>query len=146
MRPENIEKLRNRELRNEDRPFGFAIIAPGLISEMDARIWIDDLYQLVTRSGRTTFGLLVDIRRQRANPPGATALIQQAMRWLREAGCVRSAVVLDNSMALIQIRRLAAETGVDAYERYINAVATPDWERKAEDWIVRGIEPDQPTT
>jgi hypothetical protein len=92
MHPLNAEKLRNRELRNEARPFGYAIVAPGLISEEDARIWFEDLKALVAGVGRESFGLLVDIRKQRANPAGATRIIQNAMIWLRKNGCERSAV------------------------------------------------------
>jgi hypothetical protein len=56
----------------------------------------------------------------------------------------RSVVVLDSTVALIQILRLAKATGVYAYERYLDALKDPEWESKAEDWIMRGIDPDLP--
>lgn len=59
-----------------------------------------------------------------------------------EAGCERSAVIMDNPLALMQIRRLAKETGANWDQRYIGAHQIPDWEAVAMAWIERGVDPE----
>lgn len=142
MKAENLIRVANKDLRNVVTDYGFRITAPGFISVRDAEVWRTDLQALVREVGRRRFGILVDIRGQKANPLGATEIIKDVMKWLRACGCERSAVVLDNPLALIQIRRLAQETGVYAYERYIDARSVPDWEKVALEWLNLGIDPD----
>jgi hypothetical protein len=74
-------------------------------------------------------------------PPGTNAIIQDVMLWLRSHGVRRSALVTDNAILLLQVKRLATETGTVRQERYIDVRHTPDWERVATDWIEHGIEP-----
>lgn len=123
--------------------YGFRVNAPGFLSREETQEWFEDLKGLVGTSGKP-FGLLVDIRSQRANPPEAQIIIQQAMAWMKKAGLVRSAVVLDSAVAKLQTTRLAKASGVYAWERYIDASKEPDWEKRAIDWIVHGIDPDKP--
>lgn len=123
--------------------WGIHMVAPGYITEDAARAWRDDLHRLLADMP-APFGLLVDIRTQRANPPETQTIIQDVMRSLREKGLQRSAVVLDSALALRQLVRLSQSTGVYAYERYLDANTTPDWERRALDWIQHGREPEAP--
>ncbi len=122
--------------------YGFRINAPGFVTLPEARAWFEDLRRLVWESDRKTFGLLVDIRGQRANPPETQNVIKEAMVWMREAGLERSAVVLDSPVAKFQTTRLAKTSGVYAWERYLDASKDLDWERRAVDWIMHGIDPD----
>lgn len=124
--------------------YGFRVHGPGYITPAEARAWFEDLRSRVRALEGKPFGLLVDSRTQKANPPDTQELIKEAMVWLRGHGMERSVVVLDSTVALIQILRLAKATGVYAYERYLDALKEPDWEAKALDWIIRGIDPDLP--
>ncbi len=124
--------------------YGFRVHAPGYITPAEARAWFEDLKPRVLALGGTPFGLMVDSRTQKANPPDTQELIKESMVWLRGHGMERSVVVLDSTVALIQILRLAKTSGVYAYERYLDALKDPDWEAKAVDWIARAIDPDLP--
>ena len=124
--------------------YGFRVHAPGYITPAEARAWFEDLRTRVVALEGKSFGLLVDSRTQKANPPDTQELIKESMVWLRGHGMERSVVVLDSTVALIQILRLAKATGVYAYERYLDALKDPEWEKKAVDWIARGIDPDLP--
>lgn len=125
--------------------YGFRVHAPGYITPAEARAWFDNLKTQVLALEGKSFGLLVDSRTQKANPPDTQATIKEAMVWLRGHGMERSVVVLDSTVALIQILRLAKATGVYAYERYMDALKDPDWEAKALGWIVRHEDPDLPS-
>ena len=124
--------------------YGFRAHGPGYITPAEARAWFEDLKTRVLALEGKPFGMLVDSRTQKANPPETQEVIKEAMVWLRGHGMERSVVVLDSTVALIQILRLAKASGVYAYERYLDALKDPDWETKAVDWIVRAIDPDLP--
>lgn len=131
-----------RMAQNIKTRYGFRINAPGFLSLAETREWFEDLKRLVGTSGKP-FGLLVDIRSQRANPPESQAIIQEAMAWVKGAGLVRSAVVLDSTVAKLQTTRLAKTSGVYAWERYLDASKNLDWEKHAVEWIVNGVDPDK---
>jgi len=59
----------------------------------------------------------------------------------KQKGMQRSAVVLDNALTTTQFRRIAKESGIDAWERYIDANLTPKWSEAAVKWVRDGIEP-----
>ncbi|MFL5352856.1 hypothetical protein [Archangium sp.] len=124
--------------------YGFRVHAPGYITPAEARAWFEDLKARVQALEGKPFGMMVDSRTQKANPPDTQELIKESMVWLRSHGMVRSVVVLDSTVALIQILRLAKATGVYAYERYMDALKDPEWEAKAVGWIRDGIDPDLP--
>jgi hypothetical protein len=54
----------------------------------------------------------------------------------------RNAVILASAIATLQARRIAKETGIDRWARYIDASSRNDWEKIAVDWLTRGVEPD----
>lgn len=131
-----------RMAQNLKTRYGYRINAQGFVTLPEARAWFEDLRRLVGDSGKP-FGLLVDIRGQRGNPAESQEVIKEAMAWMKQSGLARSAVVLDSTVAKIQTTRLAKTTGVYAWERYIDASKDPEWEARAVDWIVHGIDPDQ---
>ncbi len=130
--------------QNVATEYGFRSTAPGYIIPAEARLWFEDLQTRVLGLEGRSFGLLVDSRTQKSNPPETQEIIREAMVWLREHGMQRSVVVLDSTVALIQILRIAKSTGVFSYERYLDALKDVHWERKAVDWLVRGVDPDLP--
>jgi hypothetical protein len=137
------ERLGKVRVRAEARDFGYAVAAPGHITPDGARLWAEELKRVVERGGRREFGVLLDARRQPVQPPATGAVLQEAMVWLRAHGARRSAVVADDAVVLLQARRLAAEAGTGALERYIDVRRTPDWERAAREWIAHGVEPEE---
>ncbi|QRN96088.1 hypothetical protein JRI60_44855 [Archangium violaceum] len=128
--------------RNFVTEYGFRVHAPGYITPEEARAWLEDLKLQVIALGGKPFGLMVDSRTQRANPTDTQELIRESMVWLRDHGMVRSVVVLDSTVALMQVLGLAKATGVYAYERYVDSLKDPNWEARALDWIIRAIDPD----
>ncbi len=43
----------------------------------------------------------------------------------------------------MQFKRIAKETGIYEWERYINASATPNWEQAGADWLTKAADPDK---
>ena len=61
----------------------------------------------------------------------------------KQKGMERSAVILASAIITSQFKRLAHDSGIYAWERYIDASSHPDWEKIAENWISKGIDPDK---
>ncbi len=55
----------------------------------------------------------------------------------------RSAVILANAMTAMQFKRIAKETGIYEFERYIDASSVADWEKVGIDWISNKVDPDK---
>jgi hypothetical protein len=122
--------------------FGIRVHAPGYITPTEMRLWFEDLRPKVQALGGKPFGLLSDIRTQRANPPESQELLKEALIWLRHQGLARSVVVLDSMVALIQTLGLSKAAGLQDTERYLDASKESDWERKALAWLTHSVEPE----
>jgi hypothetical protein len=121
--------------------YGFRMNASGYITPAEAKVWFEDIKAKVGIKKGRGFGVMVDIRGQKANPPETQEITKNAMIWLKQNGMVRSAVVLDSTVARLMMVRMAKQTGVYEWERYIDASKDTDWEHKAIDWIVNAAEP-----
>lgn len=61
----------------------------------------------------------------------------------KSKGMKRSVVILDSAIMAMQFKRLAKDTGIYEWERYIDASTHSNWEKLGEEWIVNGIDPDR---
>jgi hypothetical protein len=89
------------------------------------------------------FGHLIDLRGFTPGPPETQQIIVTIMTSFKGAGGIRSAVILDNPLAAMQIRRLGREAGIDSWEKYLDPETHPDYEKAALDWITDGVNPDK---
>lgn len=55
---------------------------------------------------------------------------------------VRSVAIVENAITKLQFARIARETGIYAWERYVDASRDWDWEQRGLDWIIEGRDPD----
>jgi hypothetical protein len=102
---------------SRSHPYGYRTTVTGWVTAPELTQWHDDCKLLVSTL-EPGFGQLVDLRRARALPPDSVPLLADFMRYLREKGLLRSAVVVDSAITKMQVSRLAKETGLDAFERY----------------------------
>jgi hypothetical protein len=54
----------------------------------------------------------------------------------------RSVVILSSPATTAQFRRIAGESGIHRYERYVDASHVEDWERVGMDWLLHQIDPE----
>lgn len=129
--------------RIEETPYGYKVVFQGFLQRDDAGALLDTLRRTVQpRNGGGPFSVLVDIRTSRAFPAEAQEVLKQAILHCKENGMERNVVILNSAIAALQARRLAKETGIDGWIRYIDASGEPEWERVALDWLIRAIDPD----
>ncbi|MFD1562054.1 hypothetical protein ACFR99_00500 [Haloarchaeobius amylolyticus] len=125
----------------ERTEFGFQITFAGKIDEEELHEWIDDS-RAALRDSPDEFGVLVDMRDLKLLSDDEQQLMRDGQQHYQDAGMVRSSVILDSAILTLQFRRLAQESGIYDWERYINAETTDDWHQQAVDWLVDGIDPD----
>jgi len=90
-----------------------------------------------------TFGVLIDMRdlKPGALQPDAQKIMVDGQGLFGKAGMQRSCVILQSATVTMQFERIALESGIHSFERYINAAKTPDWEPRAIAWIQKKIDP-----
>lgn len=123
----------------EATPYGIRTSHSGYATPEEAVDWLEQCRKILGEPH--SFGQLVDLRGHKPNSPEVNEIVQEHMRFVRGHGLVRSAVVLSGVTSQMQIKRLAKETGMYEWERYLNA-EDPEWERKAVEWIDNGTDPD----
>ena len=92
------------------------------------------------------FGVLVDMRQLDLIDADVQNLFKVGQKMYRRHGMVRSAVILRHATMAVQFKRIALQSNIYDWERYIDANALDEWEQIALDWVVRGIDPDQRRT
>ncbi|HXX62246.1 MAG TPA: hypothetical protein VEO56_00505 [Bacteroidota bacterium] len=126
----------------EHKPFGFKLQFGGTIGADEMKSWVtDSKKELAGRNGK--FGVLVDMINLKPLAPDAQELMVAGQKEYKAKGMERSAVGVANAVIALQFKRLAQESGIYQWERYIDASKSSAWEKIAEAWIVNGIDPDK---
>jgi hypothetical protein len=120
--------------------YGVEIVFGGPLSREETAELLAELHRELPRSRR--FGVLVDSRQSRAYSAREQEAFRRGILLCAERGMERSVVVVDSQISALQARRLGKETGTLAWTRYIDARRHPDWQRIAEDWLLRAIDPE----
>lgn len=126
----------------ETRPFGYKLVFSGFISELEMKKWAEESATLLA-TARGSFGVFVDMRDLKPLPAEAQKHMEQGQKLYKAKGMQRSVVILANPIVTMQFRRLAAQTGIDKWERYLDASSSPNWEKLGVDWLQNGTEPVQ---
>lgn len=121
--------------------FGFVLTFSGILQQDDLRQWQNQVRQELKAPPPGTWGVVVDMRTLSPLSEEAQKLMVDGQQLFLKAGMKRSAVALNDAVVTMQFRRLARQSGIDAWERYVNAAATPNWQSVAKRWIVEAVEP-----
>lgn len=87
------------------------------------------------------FGVIVDMRENRAFPNEVAELMKRQIDMCKERGMGRGAIVLQSAIMTLQARRITGEAGILPQIRFLDASADPGWEKTAIDWVAKGVEP-----
>ena len=130
--------------RIEETKYGYKLVLEGFLQRDEVGQLLADMKaKIKPREKGQTFPLLLDMRKSNAFPSDAREILKQCLLFCKESGMQRNAVILASAIATLQARRIAKETGIDRWARYIDASTRPnDWEKVAVDWLIRGVEPD----
>jgi hypothetical protein len=122
--------------------YGYRIVFGGFIKADEMLEWVRESdTHLAHQAG--AFGVLVDMRELKPLPSDAQVHLQNGQKLYKAKGMQRSAVILQNPVITMQFKRMAQETGIYQWERYLDASKTADWEKKAVAWLTSGTDPDK---
>lgn len=126
----------------EKTVYGFKLTFEGFIKTEEMKQWIEESKKvLANKTGK--FGIFVDMRNLKPLPSDAQQLMVEGQSVYKQKGMERSVVIVDSSILAGQFKRLALSSGIYKWERYIDASSNHDFEKKGEDWIKSGIDPDK---
>jgi hypothetical protein len=126
--------------RIEETNYGYRLTFEGFLKRDEAGELLAQMKSTVKpRNGG--FAVLLDMRHSRAFPAEAQEIIKEALIFCKNAGLERNAVVLNSAIATLQAKRLARETGIAQWIRYIDASAEPEWEKVAVGWVADAVDP-----
>ncbi|MFC1474836.1 hypothetical protein ACFLQK_02215 [bacterium] len=120
---------------------GFLLTFGGFMDMDEMESWYKDS-ENVLESPPESFGLIVDMRDLRPLPVDAQSLMVKGQQMYKQKGMKRSAVILNSPITTMQFKRLAQESGIYDYERYIDASSTARFKEVATEWVRDGIDPD----
>jgi hypothetical protein len=122
--------------------FGYKLVLGGMVDEEEMSRWLEDMKTAAPQNKRD-FNVFVDMRTLKPLSKDAQIYIHEAQKLFKSKGMVRSVVILDNPVTTIQFKRIAQETGIYEWERYIDSSHDPDWEQSGMDWLLHAVDPDK---
>jgi hypothetical protein len=130
--------------RLEETKYGYKLVLEGFLQREEVGQLLESIkVKIRPREKGESFPLLLDMRKSNAFPSDAREILKQCLLFCKESGMQRNAVILASAIATLQARRMAKETGIDRWARYIDASSRPnDWEKVAVDWLANGVDPD----
>ncbi len=126
----------------EQKNYGYKLTFEGRIDNDEMSQWVEDSKSKLT-SAPSKFSVMVDMRNLKPLLQEAQETMASGQKLYKQAGMERSAVVVNSAVLKMQFNRLAKESGIYQWERYIDASATADWESVATKWLTDAIDPDK---
>jgi hypothetical protein len=124
----------------EKTDLGFHLTFAGLMTKPEIDRWYAESEQAL-KEPQGPFGVVIDMRTLALLPVKAQGVMVRGQAMYRSHGMERSCVILDDAITRIQFMRLARQSGIYKYERYIDASAHKNWLAEAPDWVSNGIAP-----
>ncbi len=126
----------------EKKDYGYRLTFGGFIKEDEMKKWLEES-KVILPNGPKSFGVFVDMRTLKPLPPESQKHMNEGQKFYKKSGMVRSVVILASAITKMQFKRIAQETGIYEWERYIDEASTSNWEKVGLDWIKDGIDPDK---
>jgi hypothetical protein len=126
----------------EKKNYGFKLTFEGFIKEDEMAKWKSEVVKALN-TNFTKFGVFVDMRTLKPLPVETQTLLQEGQKLFKAKGMERSVVILANAGITMQFQRIAKQTGIYQWERYINATTNPVWENAGLDWLEKAKDPDK---
>ena len=127
--------------RIETTTYGFRLTFGGIIRRKEMAEWLEASRETLTQV-QGEFSVFVDMRTLAPLPEESQSLMQKGQAFYRGRGMQRSVVILDNPATKAQFKRIALQSGIYDWERYLDAATTPKWEEIGLDWIINAVDPD----
>lgn len=126
----------------EKTDYGVKLTFAGFIQKEEMANWVNESeHALLTFPEK--FSVFVDMRELKPLPQESQVEMEKGQKLYKAKGMERSVVILNSATLTIQFKRIAKETGIYEWERYIDASARSNWEELGEGWLLFGADPDE---
>jgi len=126
----------------EKTTWGFKLTFGETIDAKEMTQWVKDSeHALAGQIGK--FGVFVDMRTLKPLASDVQNIMESGQKLYKMKGMQRSVVILNSALTTMQFKRIAKETGIYEWERYLGADKITNWEKVGLDWIIKGIDPDK---
>lgn len=126
----------------EQKDYGYKLTFGDFIKLEEMQGWLEECRQKLKQAPKE-FGVFVDMRTLKPLAVEVQDHMQEGQKLFKQKGMVRSVVVVESATTAMQFKRIAKETGIYAWERYLDASTCPNWEKLGIKWITQGVDPDQ---
>lgn len=127
--------------RIDKKTWGYRITFRGEISPAEMTQWVEESIEIL-KASNDSFGVFVDMRSMLPLDQEAQNSMKAGQKLYQDSGMVRSVVILESALLTMQFKRIAKETGIYRWERYIDASSQAEWESIGLKWILNGTDPD----
>lgn len=103
--------------------------------------WVSESRELL-EGQNMDFGVFVDMTQAKPIDTETRHIMSRGQKLYRSKGMKRSAVVLNSTIATLQFREIAKQSGIYECERYVDASKVDNWEEQGLKWVIDGIDPD----
>jgi hypothetical protein len=118
----------------QKNPWGFELTFADTMDAREMQMWLEES-KSVLKTAQPGFGIFVDMRALKPLAPDAQAIMQEGQKLYKAKGMVRSVVILASGILTMQFKRIAHETGIYDWERYIDSTEVPTWREKGIAWV-----------
>ena len=125
----------------EKKPWGYELTFADIMTKEEMQKWVEESKALLA-TAQPSFGVFVDMRTLKPLPPDAQAVMQEGQKLYKAKGMVRSVVILASALVTAQFKRIAKETGIYEWERYIDSSTSPTWKDVGISWVRDKVDPD----
>lgn len=126
----------------ENNSYGIKVTLNGSVENAEAQKWFIEMKDALNKI-KKDFKVFVDMRGFKPASQEIQKVFVDIQKEFKDHGMSKSVVILDNAIAVMQLKRTAKESGIYAHERYITPENNPNWEKQALDWIESSIDPDK---
>lgn len=126
----------------ENTNYGVKATLNGNVEKTEAQKWFIEMKNALSKI-KKDFKVFVDMRDFKATSQEVQRIFVDIQKEFKDHGMSKSVVILDNAIAVMQLKRTAKESGIYAHERYITPENNPNWEKQALDWILGNVDPDK---
>jgi hypothetical protein len=107
------------------------VVVDGVASVADLDAFNEETRKKVKVFGGKPFGILVDLRKMRPGSPESAEKVKENQEILMKAGVQKSAEVVESAAAMLQLNRVARESGLlSRVQRFTDVDAALAWLRE----------------
>ncbi len=122
--------------------YGIKLTFGGIINQDEMSDWVTES-EKVLETISVSFNVFVDMRELKPLSFESQKEMEKGQKLYKTKGMEKSVVILNNDIVTMQFKRIAQETQIYRWERYIDASKHSNWEEMGINWLIDLVDPDE---